>query len=95
MPLLISASNTWGLFLLVCNPTSIWSNARESQSPRTYTIQVLMMGYGIVDVPRTLWRSYNRSQAMEALEVCLSLCVVQAASNPHAMIMIGASRQAK
>ena len=30
-----------------------------------------MMGYGIVDVPRTLWRQYNRTHAMEATEVLL------------------------
>ena len=30
---------------------------------------MLMMGYGVVDVPRTLWHQYNRDKFMRTYEV--------------------------
>ena len=40
--LAITASNTWGLFLLV-----------------------LLLGYGLVEVPRTLWNNSKRGQLLQ------------------------------
>jgi len=41
--LAVTASNTWGLFLLV-----------------------LLLGYGLVDVPRTLWNNSKRGYLLHA-----------------------------
>ena len=64
-----AAANTWGLILLVC------CFIPQAHPPDLKCVQGLMIGYGIVDVPRSLWRIRSRAKAMRTLEVVFYVCV--------------------